>query len=66
MASGNDVGKYLNLALVLPISVGVGFLLGYGLDKLFGTHWIQYPGLALGLAAGFMETFHVLTGDQKK
>ncbi|MDP9053499.1 MAG: AtpZ/AtpI family protein [Acidobacteriota bacterium] len=66
MDPDNNAGKYLNLALVLPISAGVGFLLGYGLDKLFHTHWIQYVFLVLGIAAGFLETFQVLTGDQKK
>jgi ATP synthase protein I len=62
MDPGNNAGKYLNLALVMPISAGVGFLLGYGADKLFHTHWIQYVGLVLGVIAGFIETFHVLTG----
>ncbi|HEX4273772.1 MAG TPA: AtpZ/AtpI family protein [Bryobacteraceae bacterium] len=64
--SGSDLGKYLNLALVLPISALVGFLLGYGLDKLFHTSWIQYVFLVLGVVAGFVETFRVLTGDPKK
>jgi F0F1-type ATP synthase assembly protein I len=65
-AGSGDLGKYLNLAMVLPLSALVGYFLGYGLDKLFHTTWIQYVFLVLGVLAGFFETFHVLTGNQKK
>jgi F0F1-type ATP synthase assembly protein I len=58
------VGDYLNLALVLPISTLVGFLLGYGLDMLFHTLWVRYVFLVLGVVAGFMEAFRVLTGKK--
>jgi F0F1-type ATP synthase assembly protein I len=58
-----DLGKYLNLALLLPISTLVGFALGYGLDMLFHTGWIRYILLVLGAIAGFMEAIRVLTKD---
>jgi hypothetical protein len=58
-----DLGKYMNLALLLPISAFVGYLLGYGLDALFHTLWIRYVFLALGVVAGFVETFRVLNAD---
>ena len=58
------VSDYLNLALVLPISTLVGFLLGYGLDMLFHTLWVRYVFLVLGVVAGFMEAFRVLTGKK--
>jgi F0F1-type ATP synthase assembly protein I len=57
------VGKYINLALLLPISTFVGFLLGYGLDRLFHTTWIRYVFLVLGAIAGFVEAIRVLTKD---
>jgi ATP synthase protein I len=65
MNSGDsgDLGKYLNLALLLPISALVGFLLGYGLDALFHTVWIRYVFLVLGVVSGFAEAFRVLTKD---
>ena len=59
----SDLGKYINLALLLPISAGVGYLMGYGLDALFHTLWIRYVFLVLGVAAGFVETFRVLNAD---
>jgi F0F1-type ATP synthase assembly protein I len=61
MDPGEGAGKYLNLALLLPISTLVGFAMGYGLDMLFHTLWIRYVFLVLGAIAGFVEAFRVLT-----
>ena len=57
------VGKYLNLALLLPISTFIGFLMGYGLDMLFHTTWIRFVFLALGSVAGFIELIRELNKD---
>jgi ATP synthase protein I len=59
----SDLGKYMNLALLLPISAFVGYLIGYGIDALFHTLWIRYVFLVLGVVAGFVETFRVLNDD---
>ncbi len=54
-------GKYQKLAelsslgLVLPSSIAVGLLLGWLLDKLFGTHpWLLGIFTLLGVASGLM------------
>lgn len=57
------IGKYLNLALLLPISTFVGFLIGYGLDTLFHTVWVRYVFLVLGSIAGFIELIRELNKD---
>jgi F0F1-type ATP synthase assembly protein I len=57
------IGKYLNLALLLPISSFVGFLMGYGLDMLFHTLWVRYVFLAIGTVAGFIELIRELSKD---
>jgi ATP synthase protein I len=57
------IGKYLNLALLLPICTFVGFLMGYGLDKLFHTTWLRFVFLALGSVAGFIELIRELSKD---
>ena len=57
------ISKYINLALLLPISTFVGFLMGYGIDILFHTTWIRYVFLVLGAVAGFVEAIRVLTKD---
>jgi F0F1-type ATP synthase assembly protein I len=48
-------GKYLGLAFVLPSCTLVGYLIGKGLDKLFGTHFLTFIFLLLGIAAGFID-----------
>ena len=50
-----QVSRYLGLAVLLPSAVVVGYLIGYGLDKLFGTTWLQIVFLFIGIAAGFVE-----------
>jgi F0F1-type ATP synthase assembly protein I len=59
----SGIGKYLNLALLLPIATLVGFAMGYGLDALFHTGWLRFVFLVLGAVAGFVEAFRVLTQD---
>lgn len=58
-----QVGRYTSLAFLLPTSVFVGYLLGWGLDKFFGTHWIYIPGLLFGIAAGFVELIREVQKD---
>ncbi len=47
--------KGTGLAFLLPISAIVGFLMGYGLDRLFHTHFLQWVFLAIGILAGMIE-----------
>ncbi len=54
-------GKYQKLAelsslgLVLPSSIAVGMVIGYFLDKLFGTHpWLLGIFTLLGVASGLL------------
>jgi F0F1-type ATP synthase assembly protein I len=54
------IGKYINLALLLPIATFVGFAMGYGLDILFHATWIRYVFLLLGSIAGFIELIREL------
>jgi F0F1-type ATP synthase assembly protein I len=58
-----NIGRYLNIGLLLPIATGVGFGMGYGLDKLFHTGWLRFVFLVLGSVAGFIEMFRELNKD---
>lgn len=58
-----QVGRYTTLAFVMPSSLFVGYLLGWALDKYFGTNWIYIPGLLLGIAAGFVELIREVQKD---
>ena len=65
-SDARGIGKYLNLALLLPISTFVGFLMGYGLDLLFHTAWVRYVFLLLGSVAGFIGLIRQLNEDTKR
>jgi F0F1-type ATP synthase assembly protein I len=58
-----QVGRYTTLAFLMPSCVFVGYLLGWGLDKLLGTTWIYIPGLLFGIAAGFVELIREVQKD---
>ena len=57
------VGEYTSLAFLLPAATFVGYVLGYLLDKAFGTHWLYIPGLILGIASGFIQLVRQLMRD---
>jgi F0F1-type ATP synthase assembly protein I len=58
-----EFGKYYSLAFLVPAAVLVGFLIGYLLDKLFGTGFLKIIFLFLGVAAGIIEVIRELSKD---
>jgi F0F1-type ATP synthase assembly protein I len=60
-----QVGKYMGLAFVIPSATFAGFVIGYLLDKLFGTTFLRIVFLFVGIAAGFLELFRSLLKDAK-
>ena len=59
------VGEYTSLAFLLPVSALVGYVIGYLLDKQFGTKWIYIAGLVVGIAAGFVQLIKQLMRDTR-
>jgi len=55
--------RYSGLAMLLPASTVVGYAIGYGLDYLFGTHFLRIVFLLLGTAGGFVELIRELTRE---
>ncbi len=55
------LAKYSHLGFVLPAAVIGGYILGYLLDRAFGTHWIRLAGLAIGAVAGFYDLIRAAT-----
>ena len=48
------------LAWMFPISLGLGFLWGWGMDKLFGTWpWLTAIFTIFGAIAAFIQLFRV-------
>ncbi len=59
----SDLGKYYRVAFLLPACILVGFGMGYGLDKFFGTGILKIIFLLLGVAAGIIEVIRELNQD---
>ena len=53
-------GEYSALGFVLPSSVFAGYLIGYLLDKQFGTTYLYLVFMVLGIIAGFIQIFRFL------
>lgn len=60
------VGEYSNLAFILPASIFVGYAIGYGLDKWFGTHYWYLVWLLIGIVAGMKELIRKVMVDFQK
>ena len=53
-------GEYSQLGMILPASVFAGYLIGYLLDKQFGTTYLYMVFMILGIVAGFVSIFRFL------
>lgn len=53
--------KLTQIAFILPVSLVVGWVLGAGLDKWLHQSWIYLVGILLGIAAGFVQIFKMVT-----
>jgi F0F1-type ATP synthase assembly protein I len=61
-----QVSRYMGLAFVLPISTCVGYVIGWGLDRLFHTKFLYLVFLVLGVVAGFVELFRELDMETRR
>lgn len=61
-----QVSRYMGLAFILPVSTFVGYAMGWGLDKLFHTHFLYMIFLVLGTVAGFIQLFRELAVDARR
>jgi F0F1-type ATP synthase assembly protein I len=57
--------EYTSLALVLPASTFVGYLIGHWLDGKFGTQWLSILFLILGSVGGFIELIRQIMRDSR-
>ena len=56
-------GQYTSLAMILPVSVAVGYILGRLLDRWLGTSFLYIVFLLLGIAAGFVQLLRQVSKD---
>jgi F0F1-type ATP synthase assembly protein I len=57
------VGRYTSLAFLLPSATFAGYLIGYLLDRAFGTNFLYIVFLLLGIASGFIQLIRQLQRD---
>jgi ATP synthase protein I len=57
--------EYSSLALLLPVSTFVGYVIGYYLDKWLGTGWLKILFLILGSVAGFADLIRRIMRDSR-
>jgi F0F1-type ATP synthase assembly protein I len=60
-----QVGRYSQLAFVLPAATVAGWLAGAGLDRWLHTHWLYLAGILLGIVAGFVELIRTALRDTR-
>lgn len=61
-----EFSRAANLAIELGASIVVCALIGYYLDRIFGTApWAIFGGIVLGTAAGFWNAYKIALGPQK-
>lgn len=58
-----QVGRYSQLALMLPAGTVAGWLIGSALDHWLHVSWINIVGLLLGIAAGLIELIRTVARD---
>jgi F0F1-type ATP synthase assembly protein I len=56
--------RFLTAGLELAVTVVLGYLGGRWLDGRFGTTYVAYLGLLLGIVAGFRNLFSLARGAQ--
>ena len=50
-------GEYSALGFILPSSIVAGYLIGGWLDRMFGTNYLYFVFLLLGIVGGFIHIF---------
>lgn len=58
--------RMLQIALILPAAVFVGWLIGMGLDEWLHTQWIYIVGIFVGFGAGIMQILRMLREMEQK
>ena len=56
-----QLSKYYGVVFLLPASILVGWIIGYLLDRVFGTQILKIVFLFLGVAAGIIEVIRELS-----
>jgi F0F1-type ATP synthase assembly protein I len=56
-----QIGQYASLGVALPAATVTGYFIGVLLDYWLGTHFLYIVFLLLGIVAGFVEMYRVVS-----
>ncbi len=62
-SSWRQLNKYLEIGLAFPAGTVAGLLIGYGLDRLFHTHFLYWVGMLAGIAGAFVQLIRTTSKD---
>ena len=60
------VESLIQLGLLLPACVVIGWAIGLALDRWLTQHWMNVAGLILGAIAGFVQTIRIVLSHSKE
>jgi ATP synthase protein I len=60
------VESLIQLGMLLPASVVIGWAIGLALDHWLHQHWINVAGLIFGAIAGFVQTIRIVLSHSKE
>jgi ATP synthase protein I len=58
-------GGLLSAGMVFPVSIAIGYGIGYYLDRWLGTRYLTIVFLLFGIAAGFVSFFRTISAFDK-
>jgi F0F1-type ATP synthase assembly protein I len=61
-----EAEKLVQIGVMLPLALVIGYFVGAWLDGKFGTTWIKIVGILLGIAAGFVQLIRLAGSEGKK
>ena len=63
--SFQQLSSLLGIGLVFPISIVIGYGIGYYLDRWLGTTYLKVVFLLLGIASGFVSFFRMVAQAER-
>ena len=64
--SFQQLSSLIGIGLVFPISIVIGYGIGYYLDRWLGTTYLKIVFLLLGIASGFVSFFRSVAEAERE
>jgi len=64
--SFQQLSSLLGIGLVFPISIVIGYGIGYYLDRWLGTTYLKVVFLLFGIASGFVSFFRSIAAAERQ